>query len=803
MTTDLKYAYRMLRKNPGFTAIVVLVLAVGIGANTVMYSAINSFMRMGTLSCEAPDRIVALKEQGQPWENQEALISPQTLGDWQQRCHSFEAMVFVQNTDLPLQINGRSSTVKVWRWGPDVFKVIKLGLALGRPFAPDEHVPGPDKVAIVSHGFWVSHFGGREEILGQSIGLGQAFYTIIGVLPPDVGVFDFQKAVWLPLSAQARVSDPGWRKTQVLTRLKDKVSLSQAQAEVSAIAKSMIPTSLSAQNTWTVNADNLQQRYHRFFRLAYLLQIPVCLVLLIACSNVAGLILARGSTRKKELAMRMALGAPRQRIVRQLLVESVLLALLGGVLGFCFIQGGMHLVNVFNAPGVESLAGLIRVDTCVSIFTVAVSLLAGLACGQMPALQTSKLDLSQSLRISDSYLMEGKAGSRFLGGLVVTEIAVSLMLLISTGLMIRSVLCMQDVDLGFDTANRVIASMTLANPEYEQASSRRSIIQRIQEQAQTLPGVQALAVSQSGPHLGGTGIQVRVPGQSESGDNKYAVSPQIRLINATYFSALGIPIQQGHSVTDVDHQRTRSIVINEALAKRHWPGQTALGQHLEIVGKGSDPYVVTGIVRNTKNIELTVEESPTVYLSLLENPPHTLSLVFHTKNNAAQLAPALRTLLKRIQPDLTAHKIEALDEAITGSNILQGLSSLIATLLGILSVIALFLATVGIYGIMAYATSQRTHEIGIRVALGAHRGHILIMVMKRGIKLTLIGLGIGIVAGLGMAKLLTKLLYGVSPADPVTLMCVCSLLTTVALMACYLPARRAANTDPMVALRFR
>lgn len=681
-----------------------------------------------------------------------------------------------------------------------MFKIIKLRLALGRPFAPDEHVPGQDKVAIVSNGFWISYFGGQKEVLGQSIVLGQESHTIIGVLPPDVGLFDVQKDVWLPLSAKARVDDPGWHKTKVLTRLKAKVSLSQAQAEVSAIAKSMIPASLNARNNWTVNADYLQQRMHRFSRLAYLLQIPVCLVLLIACSNAAGLILARGSTRKKELAVRMALGAPRKRIVRQLLVESVLLSLLGGVLGFCVMQGGMILVKGSDVPGIAGMAGLMRVDTRVSIFAVTVSLLTGFACGLMPALQISKQNLSQSLRVSDSSLMEGKARSRFLGGLVVTEIALSLMLLISAGLMIRSVQRMQDMDMGFDTDNRIIASITLANPEYEQASARRNIIRRIQEQAQALPGVQALAVSQGSPHTPGTSIQVRVPGLSESGEDKYAVSPQMRLVNATYFSALGIPVQQGHSATDVDLQRIRSIVINEALAKRYWPGQNALGQHLEIVGKGSDPYVVAGIVGNIRHIGLKIEEAPAVYLSLTDNPPHTLSLVFHMKTGAAQLAPTLRTVLERIQPDLTANKIEFLDKAVAGSLAL-GLSSLIASLLGVLSVIALLLAAAGIYGIMAYATSQRTHEIGIRVALGAHMGHLLIMVMKRGIKLTLIGLGIGTIAGLGMAQLLTKLLYGVSPDDPVTLVCVCSLLTTVALAACYLPARRAANTDPMEALR--
>ena len=792
----------MLRKNPGFTVILILVLAIGIGVNTIVFSLINAWRNLSTLPFENPERLVSMAEQNRPWDDRDGLLSPRNIAEWQQRCFSFESMACGQTQFLPWQNAGApDSSVCVWRWTGEIFDVMEISLPLGRPFISNSGSIEEDNVVLLSNGLWKMHFAADPNVLGQSMVIDNQSYRIIGVLP-NVGPYGYQQAVWVPMPRQARASDPGWYKTRIIARLKGHVTLEQARSEVDAVTKDMIRGYPGEYKSWAVTVKSMQHTADLVTGAAYIFQIPVGLLLMITCSNAAGMILARGLSRRKELSIRIALGAGRGRLIKQLLIESTLYALLAGAAGLCILLAGISLIKRFGSPLLTHYLGIWVVDNRVTFFTVAVSLFAGLVCGLFPALILSKRNLNEALKSGTTSFMEHRSHSRFLHGLVIGEIAMSVILLVSTGLMIRSSRQIGRIDLGFNPENLLTADISLSGPQLESNSTKGRIYRQVVDQIKNLYGVQSVAVSQSLPYIPGIGVEIRPANRPSSEGQDSQEQFQARWINPEYFQALEIPVSRGRVFNEVDEYETaNTVIINESLARHLWPQGDALGKYLDIEGDGKNHYEVIGIVGNTKQLDLVLEEKPTLYLPFGRRPAGMMSVAIRASSDPVQLSQAVRETLKRINPDLLVDKFGSMQSKIENSQVLSWPGH-IAGYLGVLSLGALILAATGIYGIIAYTTSQRTHEIGIRMALGAQTKDVLVSILRRGIKLVLIGVTLGLLIAVGVGRLMGKLLYEVSPTDPVTLIGVSVLLGFAALLACYIPARRAAKTDPLKALRY-
>ncbi len=805
MTTlcqDVRYGLRMLAKSPGLTALIVLVLAVGIGVNTTIFVAINAWLNALTARVDRPQKIVFLEERNRPWGIKDSLTGQANFADWQRRCTSFEALTRWQMGGGGLRVGSDTEKTTVCRWSLDVCRVLGIRPRLGRTFAPDEDQAGQERVMILCHRVWKSRWGGDPNVLGQSVFLDEQPYRIIGVLPPDLGLFDMMgTAVWVPIPGAANPQEGAWDDFFLLGRLKADVSLEQAAREVDTIAKNMTGAYVRGDTDWTVSPRSLLEDLGKGAKPALFLQIPVALVLLIACSNAASLILARGSARKREISVRLALGAGRGRIVRQLLTESVLCALPAGAAGLLLLAGGLSMLRGTGDPKWQRFTSVFGVDNRVFLFALFVSALTGIVCGLVPALQVSKQNLSESLKAAGVNPWEGKSRLRFLNSLVVVEFVVSLVLLVTAGLLVRSFLRVQHTDLGFDPRNLLTVSVVLPEAQYAGDSAKRTALRGVSDQLRALPGVQSLAVAQDWPFEGFHSVRLRAAGASEAADLSLREMPLICPINPEYFATLRIQVLRGRCFTPEDDLDTsRTVVLNQALAQHLWPRGEAVGQRLEILDRDLGVHEVVGVVANVKRFTLRPEDKPTVYLPLARYPVSRLSLALRTWGDPAELGPAARAAVAGCLPERSILHVGTLQDRIARSFAVF-LPRLMMIFMTVLSGLALVLSSTGIYGIMAYATSQRTQEIGVRLALGARTANVLSLVMRRGLKLTALGLALGSVLALGVAQVLRGLLYETSPTDPVTFAGVCSLLAAVALLACYLPARRAAKIDPMAALR--
>lgn len=804
MTTfiDLKYAYRQLIKNPGFTVIVVLVLSVGIGANTTIFTAVNMWLHLCSFSPGESDRLVNIVEKNRPWGIEEALVSQETFPKWQQQCQSFEAMACSQHIVADTQMNGQSQSVTVSRWSLDVLKVLGIQPRLGRAFAAHEDQPGSNHVALLTSAYWRKQYGADPNILGRTISLDHESYRIIGVLPPHLGLYDMVTSIWVPLPRP--ITTPNHIFLHMggfMARLKPGVSLEQANAEVQGIAQTQTRTFDHATQDWTVIAQSYNREAQGFGKYGLFFQIPAFFVLLIACSNAASMILARGAARQQEMSIRLAVGASRVRIMRQLLIESLLYALGAGLLGMTLAYIGVSLLHAWTPPQAISLVSKFTVDARVLWFTVGISTVTGILCGLFPALQLSRQALSTALKAKLSSLLAGRTRSRFLNGLVVAEIASSVILLVSTGLLIRSMLHIQQVDLGFNPHHLVAANIELPQDTYPTQERKRQAIQALMDQCRSLPGIDGVILSQHRPYAPSPVVNIRLPDDQHTLSESMQKKPQVRLINAQYFSGLGITIQAGRNFTYADEQpEARSIVINEYLAKQLWPEQNPVGRYVDIQDKGLGIHQVIGVVANVMELGPKPVIRPRLYLPILRSPEPNLSLILKTSDDPTLSVPVLRDTLIQFHPDLKSQRMGTFRDIIRDSMAMV-LQKSVLTFVGVLSAVALMLAIAGIYGIMAFVTSQRTQEIGIRLALGAHTHDILNTILKNGLRIIVPGLVIGCILSLGAAQLLRSMLYDITPSDPVTLVGVSLLIAIVALWACYVPARRAAKVNPVDALR--
>ena len=799
MTTliqDLRYAFRMLLKNPGFAAVAVIALALGIGANTAIFSVVNTIL-LRSLPYDDPDRLIVVKENKLP-QFPEFSVSPGNFLDWQKQNASFEKLAAVQGSSYNLVTSdAEPERLDGARVSAGLFEMLGVKPVQGRTFLEEEDQPGHQNVVVLSSNLWKRRFGSDPNIIGQSITMSAASYTIIGIMPPSFQFPDRDIDLWTPIAfTAAQAQQHGSHYVAVIGRLKPGVTTEQARTEMSGIAARLAEQYPNSNAGWSTIVVPMQQFEVRDIKPALLVLLgAVALVLLIACANVANLLLARSTARQKEIAIRTALGASRSRVVRQLLTESVLLAVVGGGAGLLLAAWGTRSLLALapeDLPRVKDVA----LDGRVLGFTLLVTLITGIVFGLVPALQASRPNLNETLK-------EGGRGTtgghhRIRSSLVITEVALALVLLVGAGLLIRSFIRLQQVNPGFNTKNAMSANVALPGRKYPNSDQYLSFFTQLMEKIAALPGVVAVGATQSlpiqGDYLVGFNIQGRPPdppGEDKS-TNYYAVTPD-------YFKAMGIPLLRGRLFTEQDSKNApRVAVINETMARTYFSDEDPIGKGINL-SQGREGFrEIVGIVGDVKQYGLAQPTTLQTYEPYLQMPFSAVTLIVRTEGNPAALSGSIRSEVLALDKEQPVSRIRTLDQIISGSVQQQRFTML---LLGVFAAVALILAAVGLYGVMSYAVTQRTHEIGIRMALGANTGNVLRLVVGHGMLLALIGVFIGLGGAFAFTRLMSKLLFAVSTTDPVTFAGISVLLTGVALVACLVPARRATKVDPMVALR--
>jgi putative ABC transport system permease protein len=799
---DIRYGIRSLMRRPTLTIIAIITLAIGIGANSAIFSAINALL-LKPLPFPELDRVVAIWDKVPSRGVVHNEVAMANYLDWKAQNQSFEQLAIYRwwstnltGVETPERIQGFLVTA-------NFLDAIGIKPIMGRNFSEEENQPGKDAVAIITHSLWQRRFGGDPNIVNKTITLNSITRTVIGVMPER---FNFPKGaeVYAPLAMTPELArSRGSHSYYVIGRLKAGVSLQSAQADTDTITARLekqypdTNTGLGA-TVYPIVADTV-----RLYGTAlWVMMGAVGFVLLIACANVANLMLARASGRQKEIALRAALGASRWRIIRQLLTESLIVALLGGALGVLVGFWGVDALRAANpgeaakfAPGWYQLG----INVPVLAFTLGLSLLSGLVFGLAPAWQVSKPDLNKALKEGGRQTTGGS--HRLRSSLVVFEVALSLMLLIGAGLLLRSFLELLQTNPGFNPDNVLTMNLVLPGARYREEPQRDSFYRDLVQRVKALPGVESAAVVNYLP-LGGAnssdaylveGAAEPLPGQENIG--------RYRVCSPDYFQTMGIPILKGRGFTEQDRAGAHPVVIlNEAFTRKHWPTNDAIGKRIRFYGPlERAPWMeIVGVVRDVKH-ELNLAVTPEYYLPHAQDSWNAMVLVARTNVEPGSLAPQIRQQVWAIDKDQPVFDVRTMQEVRSLSVTLYTFSSV---MVGIFAGVALLLAAVGIYGVMAFVVTQRTHEIGVRMALGARATDVLKLVVRNGMSLALVGVGVGLAGAFALTRLLQSLLFGVTPMDTLTFAAVTFGLLLVALLACYIPARRATKVDPLVALRY-
>ena len=806
---DIRYAFRILLKRPGFTLVVVLTMAVGIGATTTMFSAIDAVL-LNPLPYKGPDRLVVVWETNKQlgpemWDRNEVAIG--NFLDWRSRNQVFDQLGSIFDTDMNLTGTGEPQRIKSCVVTANLFQVLGVQPMLGRSFLPEEEKPGSPFTVIISYELWQRQFGSDQNLINKNLTLNGHQVTVIGVMPSGFELqFPITKHVdmWVPMVIDA--ADPDYHDRSLnflyaLGRLKQGVSREQAQTEMNLIASQLQQQYPETNAERGVRVVPLQkQLVGNVESYLYMLFAAVGFVLLIACANVAGLLLARVTARHREVAIRMAVGASRWRLMRQLLTESVVLSALSGVLGLLLAFGGIKLLVSLTPSEVPRLRE-IGLHVPVFLWTLAISIVTGVLFGLAPAVQASRPDLNQALKESSGRNPGSFQGSGLRNLLVVSEIAIALLLLVGAGLMTRSFFRLQQVNPGFDATNVLSMHIALPTSKYRQQQTNVFYDQLI-ERVRNLPGVKSAGGINPLP-LSDSNISDSV---LVEGAPVVALADRpsvgVRIITPSYFQTMSIPILKGRSFTEHDRDNTpRVIVVNEALASRFWPNEDAVGKRLAFEEEpGKQVWqVIVGVAGNVKHKALEIDVMPEVYIPYQQSPSNFISLVVRTASDPLDMVSAIRNQVLSLDKDQPVSDITTMERRLSKS---VASSRFVMLLLGTFSVLALGLAAVGIYGVLAYLVTQRTQEIGVRMALGAQKRDVLKLVVAKGMALAFIGTAIGLVASLVLTRLMRGLLFGVTPTDWLTFVIASMVLLIVALLACYIPARRATKLDPLIALRF-
>ena len=797
---DFRYAVRLLWKHPGFTVVAVATLALGIGANTAIFSVVNTVL-LSPLPYEEADRIVVV------WEsqvianlNQQPVALP-NFENWKEQNHVFEQLAALRSTTFNLTNDGETERVTGARVSTSFCSLLRLKPILGRDFLDEDGKQGAASVALISYGLWRGRYGADPKLIGKAIQVDGNPYTVVGVLPPELSYPTPDTVLFVPLIPQPQEMVRANHFVQVLGRLRPGVTLAEASAEMETIA-TRLEREYPATNTgYRVQLVPLYEQLVRKIRPALLVLLGVVgCVLLIACANVANLLLARASGRSMELAIRAALGASRWQLVRQLLTESILLSLCGGLLGFFLALWGVPILMRLSSDSIPRVEE-IGVSYHVLGFTVLISLVTGILFGILPAWHSSSKKMTDVLREGRRGSTGGQLQRGVLNLLVILEVALALVLLVGAGLMIRSFISIRQVPLGYDPKGILTAGIGLSPIKYPELQQQAVFYQDLLARLKTVPGVVSVAAISKRPVTGfatsGFTIQGRPVAQG------HAPSADYRVISPQYFQTMGIPLLSGRDFTlRDDKEMPDAVVINKVMAERFWPGDDPLGKRIQLAAETTRWREVVGVVGNEKLSGLDTETGPAIYVPLPQNTfPNAIRsvvLIVRSSGEPMNLASAIQKEVRAMDQEQALFQVRPLEELIDSSLSQRRFNSL---LMVIFALLAGLLAAVGIYGVIAYSVTQRTHEIGVRLALGAQPFDVLKMILVQGIKLTLIGIVAGVLASLALTRVLSTLLYGVRATDPLTFLLIPLLLMAVALLASYLPARRATRVDPCVALR--
>jgi len=804
---DLHYGARMLLKNPGVTAVAVITLALGIGANTAIFSVVNTLL-LRPLPFTDPDRLIQVWEANFKRGQNTMTVSYPNFAEWRNQNHVFEQIAAYSDKTFNLTDTGEPERIQGEIVSPSLFPLLGIKPVLGRVLLPEEDYPNRVFSVVMSERLWRRHFNSDPQIIGRKIKLDSESFTVVGVVPNVTDLFDLQSdnELWVPISHSFGFNNRYGHYLDVVARLKPGVTRQQAQANMDTIAGALAAQYPSSNVDHAVRLVPLQQQIVGDFKLAVLVLLgAVLFVLLIASANVANMLLARGASRKREIAIRAALGAGRWRIVRQLLIESLSLSALGGAVGLLFALWGVYVLVAFG-PADLPRAKEVAADGRVLVFTFAVSLLTGIIFGLVPALQASRPDLNETLKESGRSAT-GSAGHRRVRNLlVVSEIALSLVLLVGAGLLMRSFVKLEAVNPGFNPNNVLTMKISLRGPNYQKDTPIIAFHDQLIEKIKALPGVQAVATRSHVPIAADDGyanlsfgIEGRLPDAANRLTAFYnAVSPD-------YFQTMEIPVLKGRPFEARDDRKSQSvIIINETLARRYFPGEDPIGRRMTLNDedpKEEDWATIVGVVRDTKPraVDLTASAVPEMYMPFAQQPESSTALMIRTTNNPASVAAAVRHEVQTLDKTQLVHSVRTLDSVMSEAVATPRFRT---SLLGVFAFVALILAMVGIYGVMSYAVTQRTHEIGIRIALGARAADVLKLIVRNGMGPVLLGVALGLAGAIGLTRLMVSLLFGVTPTDAVTLATVTVGLVLVALISCCIPARRATKVDPLVALRY-
>src|SRR5215813_5861981 len=824
---DIRYGMRALLKRPVFTAIALLVLGLGIGANTAIFSVVNAVL-LRSLPFRDADRLVLLwgskPAQGRP----QLPLSLPNFNDVKEQAQSFDGLSAWTlgrfNVTDPRSEAPNPEQVQYAIVSSNFFSVLGVSPSLGRTFLPEEEQPGHSRAVMISNALWARRFGSDTNVIGKPITLDGQSYEIAGLMPAGFNFLSFPREtdVWIPFGLDPfrdRKYARGVGSLGAIGRLKPGVDAAKAQNELDTISARLLNQYPEINTGWSVKLAPLQEQIVRNLRRALLILMgAVGFVLLIACANVANLQLGRINVRRREIALRAALGASRLRLIRQLLTENLLLAVMGGAVGLLVAVWGVSLLAKFPYSNrtlfvpYDIPRDQIGLNGKVLGFTVALSLLTGIVFGLLPAFQASRSDLNDALK--ESGVRSGSHRGLTRNVLVVTELAMSLTLLIGAGLMIRSFVRLQQVDAGFQADNVLTMDINLAQSKYHQPNQTTGFYRQLIERVQALPGVVSAGAVEYLPLTGvdsTTGVFIEgrpLPGPGEVWETHY------RDVTPNYFRSVGMQLRAGRSFTDQDNQASPKVtIINETMARRFWPGENPIGKHVALnfesmrfhPDRAPDLDVplgmreIVGVVADVRHAGLATAAFAEMYIPLEQRPNSDMTLAIRTSGDPLSLASAARQAVVEIDRDQPVANITTMAQLVSSSVAQPRFNFLLLT---VSAVVALVLATVGIYGVISYSVTQRTREIGIRMALGAQRRDVLRLVMGQGMVLALLGLVIGLAASLALTRLLTSLLFGVSSTDLVTFVSVSVLLGIVALLASYLPARRAAKVDPLSALRY-
>jgi putative ABC transport system permease protein len=807
---DVRYGFRTLRKSPGFTTVAILTLAIGIGANTAIFSFVDGVL-LKPLPYANADRIVRVLEKPPGDPDARNGISTLNFLDWQRQNSVFQYMaartggsVTLTGTSNPVQLRGA-------RMSAHGFDILGVHAVLGRTFAPDEDQAGKNRVAVLSHSLWQSQFGSDASIIGRVIQLDGEPNVVIGVLP-EGSAFDRSYAqIYRPLVFEPQNMTRNFHWFGAMALLKHGISIEKARAEMDAIGARIAHDYPDSNKGWGIAIDPLADTIvgKQLRKSLYVLLAAVGMVLLIGCANLANLTLARSTVRHREVAIRASVGAGRWRLVRQFLTENVLLSVIGGVLGvalgYALMAGLKAAIPPFSLPSEAN----ITLDSRVLLFALALSVFTGLIFGLVPAIQATRPDLAGCMKEGGRGSSTGAAKHRLRSALVVTEVALAFLLLTGSGLLIRSFFEMQNVDTGFNSENVITAGLPISDKRFPNPEELNVYLRQIVSNIQSLPGVRDVALTSALPMRGwGYGMPFQIAGKPIV-DRANRKACFFKMVSPSYFSTLGMTLKKGRALSERDSKGAPPVtVINETMARKYFPNEEPVGQRIliqEIVpGKtalGTEiPWEVVGVVKDEKVGNLDdVHDNPGLYVSNEQSPVFFQSVVVRAAMDPQRLQQGITGAVHQVNKDQALTDFKTLEQIKAESMASNRLNSI---MLGGFAMVALLLSAIGIYGVMSYSVVQRTHEIGIRAALGASASNVLALILKRGMLMAGAGLVLGLLGALALTRILATLLFGVGARDPITIAGVAAMLAMVALLASYVPARRAAKVDPMICLRY-